>query len=191
MVIPDEEDPRMLCLGQVNMPRMNRYGLNVSLPFTLTKWWSWNLNLYGMIQEQRLTPESEKTTSEMLHCSSMMTFTLPKQFYVDVSYFGMTGVEQGNLSVSAMHNVGVTLKKKIKNAWTLSCGFQNIVPLDINVETVQEDFTRSLKQKNFNQRFNVNFGVSYSFATGKQFRSRSVERGDDGSRLQGGNNQGK
>lgn len=192
MVIPDAEDERMLCIGQVNMPRLNRYGLSVNLPFTFTKWWSWNVNLYGMIQEQQLTPESKKTTSEMLHCSSMMTFTLPKQFYVDVNYFGMTGAETGNISVSAMHNLGITLKKRIKNEWTLSCGFQNIIPLDMDVETVQDDFTRILKQESFNQRFQVRFGISYSFSTGKQFRSRSIEKGVDGSRLQSGkNNQGQ
>ncbi|MBQ3204677.1 MAG: TonB-dependent receptor [Alistipes sp.] len=191
MIVPDAEDERMLCIGQVNMPRLNRYALSVNLPFTPTKWWSWNVNLFGMIQEQKLTPESPKTTTEMLNWNSMMTFTLPKQFYVDVNYYGMTDMTVGNMTISTMHFMGVTLKKRIKDEWTLTCGFQNIIPIDMGLTTVQNDFTRTLEQKNFNQRFNVRLGVSYSFATGKQFRSRSVERGDDGSRLQGGNNQGQ
>ena len=182
-IVGDPLNPNMMNLTVENLPTLNQYAVIASLPFTLTKWWDWNTNLTGGIIEQRLDASAPKTNKPFAQWYSAMTFKLPKKFFVDANYSGQTGVEVSNLKTSASHSLDVNFKKLIKDSWILQIGLQKLVRQRNNFISSNEDFTREVDVFGQGQDFNVRFSVTWNFKSGKQFRSKSVERGADTSRM--------
>ena len=182
-VVGDPLNPNMMNLTVENLPTLNQYAVVASLPFTLTKWWDWNTNLTGGIIEQRLDASAPKTNKPIAQWYTAMTFKLPKKFFVDANYSGHTGVEVSNLKTSASHSLDVNFKKLIKESWILQIGLQKLVRQRNNLISSNEDFTREVDVFGQGQDFNVRFAVTWNFQSGKQFRSKSVERGADTSRM--------
>ena len=183
MIISDELDPQMMNLTRVNMPMLHQYVATMSLPVTLTKWWTWNTNLTGAIQEQKLTPESKVEYHPFMQWSSSMSFTLPKSFFVDVDYWGYTNVVESNVQVKGKHSLSLTLKKQIKKQWTVSCMLNELVPRRQKLIFGDEEFSRVLRQNGFNERMRVRLGVTWKFQSGKQFRAEQVESSGGESRM--------
>ena len=182
-IVGDPLNPNMMNLTVENLPTLNQYAVIASLPVTLTKWWDWNTNLTGGIIEQRLDATAPKTNKSFAQWYTAMTFKLPKKFFVDAYYSGQTGVEVSNLKTSASHSLDVNFKKLIKDSWILQIGLQKLVRQRNNFISSNEDFTREVDVFGQVQDFNVRFGVTWNFKSGKQFRSKSVERGADTSRM--------
>lgn len=183
MIIADELDPQMMNLTIVNMPVLHQYVASASLPVTLAKWWTWNTNLTGGIQEQKLTSESATEHNSFMQWNSSMTFTLPKSFYVDVDYWGHTDVVVSNVKVKSKHSLSLTLKKQIKDQWTISCMLNELVPRRQKLIFGGEEFSRVLRQDGFNERMRVRLGLTWSFKSGKRFRARTVEKTEGESRM--------
>ena len=182
-VVSDALNPNMMNLTHENLPTLNQYAVIASLPFTLTKWWDWNTNLTGGIIEQRLDATAPKTNKPFAQWYTAMTFKLPKKFFVDVDYSGMTGLEISNLKTSANHSLNMNFKKLIKDSWVLQIGLQNLVRQRNNFISSNEDFTREVDVFGQYQDFYVRFGVTWNFKSGKQFRAKDVEKGADTSRM--------
>ncbi len=182
-VVSDALNPNMMNLTHENLPTLNQYAVIASLPFTLTKWWDWNTNLTGGILEQRLDATAPKTNKPFAQWYTAMTFKLPKKFFVDVDYSGMTGLEISNLKTSANHSLNMNFKKLIKESWILQIGLQNLVRQRNNFISSNEDFTREVDVFGQYQDFYVRFGVTWNFKSGKQFRAKDVEKGADTSRM--------
>ena len=182
-VVSDALNPNMMNLTHENLPTTNQYAVIASLPITLAKWWDWNTNLTGGILEQRLEATAPKTNKPFAQWYTAMTFKLPKKFFVDVDYSGMTGLEISNLKISANHSLNMNVKKLIKDSWILQIGLQNLVRQRNNLISGDENFTREVDVFGQYQDFYVRFSVTWNFKSGKQFRTRSVEKGDDASRM--------
>lgn len=182
-VVSDALNPNMMNLTHENLPTTNQYAVIASLPITLAKWWDWNTNLTGGILEQRLDADAPKTNKPFAQWYTAMTFKLPKKFFVDVDYSGMTGLEISNLKISANHSLNMNVKKLIKDSWILQIGLQNLVRQRNNLISGDENFTREVDVFGQYQDFYVRFSVTWNFKSGRQFRTRSVEKGDDASRM--------
>ena len=182
-VVSDALNPNMMNLTHENLPTTNQYAVIASLPITLAKWWDWNTNLTGGILEQRLDADAPKTNKPFAQWYTAMTFKLPKKFFVDVDYSGMTGLEISNLKISANHSLNMNVKKLIKDSWILQIGLHNLVRQRNNLISGDENFTREVDVFGQYQDFYVRFSVTWNFKSGKQFRTRSVEKGDDASRM--------
>lgn len=180
MSVADSVDPRMVCLSWFNMPVLNYYSVNVSLPLTLTKWWDWNTNLMGMIYDQRLTPEDPKVSRTVAQWSSQMSFKLPHNFFIDCDYYGNTNVVVGNVLVKGLHNLSMTLKKRFGDAWTVTCALRNIVASRQDLIFTQDDFERHVTMDGYGKNFDVRLGVSWNFKSGKAFKAKSVVGDSDG-----------
>lgn len=183
MVINDVADPRIMNLTMDNLPTMNQYFAMLNLPLSLTKWWDWNTSLTGLILAQRITAASPIERNSMLQGQTTMTFKFPKKFFVDLYYSGMTGVKMANMDILANHSMTLTLKKQIKDSWILQCGLQNIIRQGQRLASDGEGFRREMETFGQNQDFNVRFGVTWNFKSGKQFRAKDVEKGADTSRM--------
>ena len=177
MIVSDPIDNRMMNLTVENLPKLNTYILKVSLPFTLTKWWDWNINASGLLWEQQLTSSAPISHQWVAQCNTMMTFKLPKKFFIDLSYFAMSDVKVSNATLKANHNLSATLKKRIKESWTLSCEFVNIVSPMQDMVFEQDGFERMMKARQFGNDFRVRFAASWNFKSGKQFNAKKVESG--------------
>lgn len=180
MSVADSVDPRMVCLSWFNMPVLNYYSVNVSLPLTITKWWDWNTNLMGMIYDQRLTPEDPKVSRTMAQWSSQMNFKLPHNFFIDCDYYGNTNVVVGNVRVKSLHNLSMTLKKRFGDAWTVTCALRNIVASRQDLIFTQDDFERRVTVDGYGRKLDVRVGVSWNFKSGKAFKAKSVVGDSDG-----------
>lgn len=184
MIVADESDSRMLNLTYANLPDICNYSVNVSLPVTLTKWWDWTTNLTGVLMEQRLTADSPITTHTMASWYTSMTFKLPRQFFIDTSLYGFTNVVESNAHIKGQNYLSVSVKKKIKDSWTLVCDVNNILNQKQTLTFRQDDFTRRITTWGGGNNIYVRFGVSWSFKSGKAFNSKSVEKGGDSSRME-------
>lgn len=183
MVVADPNDSRMLNLTYANLPALRQYAISVSVPLTLTKWWDWTTNLFGQIQEQQLTADSHITTHTMAAWYSSMTFKLPRQFFVDATLSGFSNLVESNAHIKGQNHLSVSVKKKIKDNWTLVCDVYNILNQDQILTFRQDGFTRKIKTWGGGNNISVRFGVSWSFKSGKAFNSKSIEKGNDNSRL--------
>ena len=183
MVVADENDPRMLNLTYVNLPKLNNYTASVYLPFAVTKWWDWNINLTGIIAEQQLTLGAPIEFNKYAQVTSNMTFKLPKQFFVDLGYWGMTRVKVSNAIVNPNHNLSVSLKKRVKDSWTFVCEAVNVIAPKQDLDFVQDDFTRNIKTDGYGSRFRIRLGATWSFKSGKAFNTKQVEKASDESRM--------
>lgn len=183
IVVADEADPRMLNLTYANLPKLNQYTASLYLPFNVTKWWDWNLNLTGVIAEQQLTLGAPIETNEYAQVSSNMTFKLPKKFIIDVNYWGMTRVKVSNAIVNAGHNLSITLKKRVKDNWTFTCQAINVIAPKQDLDFVQDDFIRNIITDGYGSRFRLRLGATWSFKSGKAFNTKLVEKASDENRM--------
>lgn len=183
LVVADATDPRMLNLTSANLPALRQYGVTISLPVTLTKWWDWTTNLQGAIQEQQLSADSPVTTHSFAAWYTSMTFKLPLQFFIDASLNGFTNIVAANAQVKGQNHLSVSLKKRIKDCWTLTCNVNNILNQKQYLVFRQDEFTRRINTYGGGNNINVRIGVSWSFKSGKAFNTKSIEKGDSGSRM--------
>ena len=183
MVVADENDPRMLNLTYVNLPKLNNYTASIYLPFAVTKWWDWNFNLTGVLAEQQLTLGAPIEFNKYAQVTSNMTFKLPKNFFVDLGYWGMTRVKVSNAIVNPGHNLSVSLKKRVKDSWTFVCEAVNVIAPVQDLDFVQDDFTRNIITDGYGSRFRIRLGATWSFKSGKAFNAKQVEKASDESRM--------
>ena len=183
MVVADANDPRMLNLTYVNLPKLNNYTASLYLPFAVTKWWDWNINLTGILAEQQLTLGAPIEFNKYAQVTSNMTFKLPKQFFIDLGYWGMTRVKVSNAIVNPGHNLSVSLKKRVKDSWTFVCEAVNVIAPKQDLDFVQDDFTRNIITDGYGNRFRLRLGATWSFKGGKAFNAKQVEKASDENRM--------
>ena len=183
IVLQDPNNPQMMELTYKNLPTDNYYVASLNLPFNVTKWWDWNTNITGLISKQRITEDSEFEVNEVAQWNTNMTFKLPKKFFIDVYYQGMTSAKVSNIRMKGNHSMTFNIKKQIKDSWTLQCGLQNVIRTRQALTFEGDGFNRFLETWGQGQDFNVRLGVTWNFKSGKQFRTKSVEQGADTSRM--------
>lgn len=183
MMVQDTNNPMMMNLTYENLPTENYYVASLNLPFNVTKWWDWNTNITGLISKQRITEDSPFEVNEVAQWNTNMTFKLPKKFFIDVYYQGMTSAKVSNIRMKGNHSMTFNIKKQIKDSWTLQCGLQNIIRSRQALTFEGDGFTRFMETWGQGQDFNVRLGVTWNFKSGKQFRTKSVEQGADTSRM--------
>ena len=187
----DKDNPELLILQTINFPTLNNYYASVNLPFQFTKWWQANFNLMAMYMGQRIYPDEPVRHIFMATANGQMSFTLPKNFFIELDGMYMHGAQVGNTRIGDMGNLNLALKKRmLDNKLTLTLGAQNLIPTKQRIYINEADFERKMVVNQPWQRLGVKFSVSYNFNSGKQFRARSVESGsaEDRSRLGGGGN---
>ena len=188
--IADPDNPEVLILQHTNYPTMNNFFASANLPFQFTKWWSANFNIMAMYMGQRIYPDEPLRRNFMGFANAQMSFTLPKNFFIEVDGQYMHGMVAGNTRLSDMGNMNLTLKKRmLDNKLTISLGVQNIIPSTMDITIEEPTFKRVMNIDQPWQRTSAKFQISYNFNSGKQFRAKSVESGslEDRGRLGNGN----
>ena len=192
--ISDKDNPELLIIQFMNYPTLNNYYASVNLPMQITKWWAANINLTGMYMGQRIRPEEAIRRNLMTIANAQMSFTLPRNYFVEVDGMYMRGAVAGNTQLNDMGNINLTLKKRLlENKLTISLGVQNIVSTKQEITIKEAEFERKMYMDQPWQRPAVRFQISYNFNSGKQFRAKSVESGsaEDRGRIGSGGNSGQ
>ena len=176
--IASPENPEVLIIQHTNYPTMNNFFASVNLPFQLTKWWAANVNITAMYMGQRIYADEPLRRNLMGFANAQMSFTLPKNFFIEVEGRYSYGMVAGNTRISDMGNMNLTLKKRLlDNKLTISLGVQNIIPSTMNITIEEPTFKRVMNLDQPWQRPSAKFQISYNFNSGKQFRAKSVESG--------------
>lgn len=189
----DSDNPDLLVLMPLNFPTIDNYYCSVNLPFQLTKWWSFNLNATGVYLGQQITEQQPIERYFMGMYNGQMSFTLPKNFFVELSGYFMHGLVSGNVHMDAMGDMSLNIKKRLfDNKLTLSAGIGNILNSNNSASVREAEFRRDMKIVNAWSRRRFSFSVTYNFNAGKQFKARAVESGsaEDRNRLGGGSSSG-
>ena len=187
--LQDSSNPEVLIMQHINYPTINSFFATANLPFQFTKWWSANVNLMAMYLGQRIFPDDPVRHNLMAMANAQMTFTMPKNHFIELSGRYMHGVVAGNTRLSDMGNMNVAFKKRmLDNKLTLSLGVNNLIPVKQQITIEEASFKRTMIIDQPWMRPTFNFSVSYNFNAGKQFRAKSVESGsaEDRGRLGGG-----
>jgi hypothetical protein len=189
--IIDNVNPEVLILQHINYPTLNNFFASVNLPFQFTKWWSANFNIVAMYMGQRIYPDEPVRRNFMCYANGQMSFTLPKNFIIELSGRYNHGMVAGNTRIDNMGNMDIALKKRLlNNKLTLKLGVNNIIPQTTEIIIEEAAFKRIMSIDQPWTRPIANFSISYNFNAGKQFRAKSVESGsaEDRGRLGGGGN---
>lgn len=189
----DSTNPELLILQHINYPTLNNYFASINLPFQLTKWWSANINFTGMYMGQRIYPDEPIRRNFMCFANGQLSFTLPKNYFIEVDGMYMHGMTAGNTTLDDMGNVGVTFKKRMfDNKFTISLGVQNIIPVKQGITIEEATFQRTMTVDQPWMRPSARLSISYNFNSGKKFRAKSVESGsaEDRGRIGSGGNSG-
>ena len=174
----DSQNPELLILQSINYPTLNSYYASVNLPFQFTKWWSANFNLMGMYMGQRIYVNEPVRHNFMAFASGQMSFTLPKNFFIELSGRYMHGMTAGNTTIDDTGNMDLSIKKRLlDNKLTLKLGVNNIIPTTQHITIEEASFKRTMTIDQPWSRPMANFSISYNFNSGKQFRAKSVESG--------------
>ena len=174
----DRQNPELLILQSINYPTLNSYYASVNLPFQFTKWWQANFNLMGMYMGQRIYVDEPVRHNFMAFANAQMSFTLPKNFFIELSGRYMHGMTAGNTTIDDTGNMDLSIKKRLlDNKLTLKLGVNNIVPTTQHITIEEASFKRTMTIDQPWSRPLINFSVSYNFNSGKQFRAKSVESG--------------
>ena len=187
----DKQNPELLILQTINYPTLNNFYASVTLPFQITKWWSANLNFTGMYMGQRIYEGEAVRRNFMCVANAQTSFTLPKNFFIELDGMYLHGAQAGNTKIGDMYNLNLTLKKRMfDNKLTIALGAQNIVTSKQRIFIEEETFTRVMTADQPWNRVSAKLSISYNFNAGKSFRAKSVESGsaEDKGRLGGGGN---
>ena len=175
IVRPDAERPDVLCLTWINWNRSASYYATANLPFQLTRWWQTNLNLTYSYYALRETGYERLSYKNQLYGNVAMTFTLPKKFYIDLTYRGQSGFELGQARVEPMHTLSAGLKKQFGESWTLALQANNLYANLQRVSMRDEAFIRRMQLQQPWTARSGRFSVTYKFKAGKAFRQKSIE----------------
>lgn len=177
----DPNDPEVLCLTWANYGKIRYYFASANIPAQITKWWSLNANLtyayLGQSQYLGMGVTSDKIDYQHLIQANMQTtFTLPKKFMIDVSYFGMNSAELGNVKISPQHRLSFSLKKRFfDDRLSVAISADNVLQKNQTLTTTTADFTRRMVVYQDWNTPTYGIRIAYTFKAGKAFNNRSVE----------------
>lgn len=151
-----------------NLDTQNQYSINFSAPLTVKEWWSTYTNLTAYRLENKADFGEGKIvdiSANALNIFMQHTFTLPKDFMLEVSGWGNTpGIWGGNFETGSMWSIGAGLQKKVLDgAGTLRIGIDDI----FNTSVWTAESTLGIQSnsglggwssRRFKASFNYNFG---------------------------------
>ena len=185
----DNANPNLILIMPTNLPASTDYFANVSAPVSITPWWNANVSVMGFYLSQRY--DAYKPARH--HFSGMgnlaLSFTLPKDFYIDMDGYYTTSTLLGNIVMGATGDVNVNFKKRmLEKRLTIALGFNNLIAPKLRSVIEEEDFSSTTIRHTSELRRNVSFALSYRFNSGKKFKAKAIESGSQEDLLRLGGN---
>lgn len=176
-ILTDPDDPNMMYLTHMNFDKTDMYYLAVNAPIQVRKWWSMNFNANFVRMGQRIDIDSPREHFNYLYTGLSNTFTLPAEFYIDLSYRFQSRAQIGTITVEPMQFVNLGLKKRFGDRFTVSLLGANLLGETQKISSRGDGSVRNLNIKQaWNSRY-FQVGLTYNFKSGKAFRRKAVESG--------------
>lgn len=176
----DPENPEVKYVTPENHYAENHYFVAISSPHNFTKWFSLNTNLVGVKQDIRGI-KADKTMSHYLYfINSTANFTLPKDFFFELSYNGTSRLYSANSGIEPAHFFHAQIKKRLlNNRINLTAGIHNIFNHKTSYFANMANYISKSKSKDAWNVRSIKLSLQYTFNSGKAFKKRTIEGGLD------------
>lgn len=176
IVMQSPENPDMTVYKHVNMDSKDRFGLSISAPVKVTKWWGLNAGLYGQYYIQDNMGVRDYQTN--MSVSAQNSFTFGKGWSADFSGYYNTGGVEGNMHVDGMLylNAGV-VKRALDNRLTFSLNVYNITGQKFDMYAYGDNYRKHTVNREGGGTQNLSFSVRWNFKSGKNVKVKKVESG--------------
>ena len=185
-MLADPDNPDMLSIQWVNFDATSNYYVSANLPFQPAKWWQLNANATYMRRGQRVEQHGAQQNFNWFFLNVSNTFSLPANFFIDLSYAYQGRIDLGNVWVMPNHMLQSGIKKRFGDRFLLSFSVRNILDQGQEVGANGDGFVRTVKVHQPWSNIQYRFGVTWNFKSGKAFSKKSVEAAsaEDKSRME-------
>ena len=165
-----------------NLEKQRIFNASIAFPLKVTNWW--RMRLFGQPSFKEAVTQEEDISYTIkqgnFFVNGNQTFTLPKDYTIELSGFFRTGNVNGNAIVKSMNVLNLGLQKKLKNNARLSINVSDVLNSlrsQVSVEIPAKNFFIQ-RQFDFSQR---TFTISYSssFGNSKIKAARNRESGSE------------
>lgn len=183
----DKSNPQNVLLTTVNFDKQYMYGVSLNLPFQIKDWWTLTGNVTYVCNGERREQKGDLEYHSILNWYVNTGFQMPKDFYLEISYYGQNKITMGEITVTPTHYINASLKKTFaQRRWTASVGVDNVLcrGTEFSLNSAAGYRTKS----KFENPASFTCSLTYNFNLGKAFQARHVDRNNDASRMskQGG-----
>lgn len=180
MFVNYPEHPERMYLTWKNEGKIHNAFLHGDGRLQLRSWWTLYASATYVVERQKVSMNSEYETTQYVQLVGSTTFILPKGFNFTVNCFYNSSMTIGNIKVYPLLNLNPTLQKRIGKNWNFSLGAENILQRKSKIHTQSSGYERLTFTKTY---ATVKLGITYTFNSGKRFRSSKIEKNIDTSRL--------
>jgi hypothetical protein len=167
-------------LAAENQRSQHLVSLNLSLPLQLTKWWNMQNNLSGMWQQVNAiyigTPLQIRQKS--FNVSSVQTFSLPKEFSIELNGFYQSGGLFGLYKLNDFILADLGMQKKLgPKHGTLRFNISNVIgapSFSLNAIVPEHNLDVRGSLQLYNTTFRLTYTRNFGNQKVKQNRNRSV-----------------
>ncbi|MEM6723745.1 MAG: outer membrane beta-barrel family protein [Bacteroidota bacterium] len=126
---PDvDAESNVLTVTSVNLEDRHSVNLSLTLPITLTKWWSVRFNKNLFWQQTNAIYQGSPVSTELVTfgMNGTSSFTLPRNFGVEVSGFYFSSGFNGLVKWKPAYSIDVGLQKKFDNGAALRINMRDV-----------------------------------------------------------------
>ena len=189
ILVTDPTNPDAIVYRFENMPHMNLWFVNLSVPAQITKWWQMTFNATGINFRSKLSGQPITIQNSIMgNMDNTFTIHKGKKWYVDLGGNYQSPIAVGNIRMGHYYTINGGLKHTYaKDRMTMSIYVNDIFnsgtvrvtgtdPSVTNVSVMQGSFRR------------LGISLRYNFKAGKKIKVKNVQSGagDEQSRLSGG-----
>ncbi len=176
----------------LNLQTQNAYGVNINTPFTLTKWWTGNLNLNGFylgFKSDSLLGGTLNDGQAAFQFKTLQTFLLGKGFKAEVSSDYQSALTYGIFHIKPQYSFDAGLSRSFANKKAnLKLSVSDIFNTRISrvssrYQSVNIDFNEKQESRIARLTFTYNFGNSKLAPTRRHNSGADAEK----NRVKGGN----
>lgn len=179
MFVSHPDHPERMYLAWGNEGRDRNTFVHADGFVNITKWWSLYSSVTYMVTSQKLS-DAHTDTFGYIQLVASTIFQLPGRYSFTVNCFYNSRMKIGNISVSPLLNLNPTLQKRFGRHWSASIGVEDMLQRTSRIRTSSSGYTRLAYTRSY---ISAKIGVTYSFTSGKKFRTSKIEKNADTSRL--------
>ncbi|MDE6009639.1 MAG: outer membrane beta-barrel family protein, partial [Muribaculaceae bacterium] len=174
------EYPERVYLTWENAGKDRNLFLHAGGSVNIAKWWNLYSSLTYVLSSQKLRDGEPYDTFGYLRFVASTTFSLPAGYSLTLNCFYNTKMKIGNITIYPIFNLNPTLQKRFGKHWSVSLGLEDMLQRKGQTRAITSEFNRLSYTKNY---VTAKLGITYTFNSGKTFRSPRIEKGIDNSRL--------
>lgn len=170
----------------------NHWFVALNAPVQLAKRWSLSINFVGVKQDIRLAEDGPLEEHYLMFANITTGLTLPRGFYLELSYRGQSRLYSGNSEVNPFHTLNAALKKRLcHDRLTLALSAHNLNGAGEGYRSTADGMVRRMDGYSSLGARRFKLSATWNFRSGREFRARRIEGAADSERSRLKKNEGQ